>query len=226
MSHVAVTLLCVVVGVAAIALVNTLDKTLDGMNTALATVNHPCAPGQCGTLADIDKAVVKSGDAIVTTQQQELAVTEQVRPVLDALAGIPSHVNGTMDSLTTTSNAASKSLTTLSEHLNPAIDTANSTIAKAGAAIDDLMPVEIDTVKLVKDFDARVTSPELDRFMRGAADSSQQFALTSVQITGIATDVHKQTTALVAPKPWYVKLGQYGTLGVNIACLATHSCPF
>jgi len=226
MSHVAVTLLCVVVGVAAIALVNTLDKTLDGMNTALATVNHPCAPGPCGTLADIDKAVVKSGDAIVTTQQQELAVTKQVAPLLASLGTIAPHVNGTMDSLTGTANAASQSLTTLSGHITPAIDTANSTIAKAGAAIDGLQPVESDTDRLVKDFDARVTSPELDRFMKGTADSSQQLALTSIQITGIATDVHKQITALVSPKPWYVKLGQYGTLGVNIACLATHSCPF
>jgi methyl-accepting chemotaxis protein len=210
-----------------------LGATISAVNTTFANINRPEGAkdghGKLlppGTLAVFNKAATKAGDAIVTGQLSLQAIAPSIQETAKSFQTIAPHANGTMDALTGTAGAASQSLTTLSAHINPAIDTANATIGDAGAAIRKLQPVEDDADRMVKDFDARVTSPDVDRFMKGAADSSQQFALTSVQITGIATDVHKQTTAIVAPKPWYVKLGQYGTLGVNIACLATHSCPF
>lgn len=68
-------------------------------------------------------------------------------------------------------------------------------------------------------FNALVASPDVQRFLKASAD-------TSVQVAAIATDVHKEADALVKPQPWYRKLYNYGSTGVNVACLVTHSCPF
>lgn len=78
----------------------------------------------------------------------------------------------------------------------------------------------------MKDFDTKVTSPDVDRALKGMADDTQELALTEAQITAIATDIHKEADSVTKPAPWYRKILNYGNMGVNIACLATHSCPF
>jgi hypothetical protein len=221
-SHIAIIALCAVVAFAVIELVNTLDRTLDGVNVALATVNRPGT----GTLAEVNKAAVKTGDAIVTTQMQELAVVKQISPVLDSLATVAPHVNQTMTALSGTATAASTSLQDVSDHLTPVLDAAKLTTLDSDAAIKGLFPVESDTDRLVKDFDVQVTSPAVGRALNGLADTSQQAALATKQLAGIATDLHKATSDAIKPQPWWRKALGYGNLGVNIACLATHSCPF
>jgi len=223
-SHIATILLCGVVAFCCIAIALALSRTLDNVNTALATVNRSCAPGPCGTLANIDKAVVKAGDAIVTTQQQELVVTKQIR--LDALAGVPVHINGTMDALSETATTASRSVQNLSDGLTPVLGHLDAATVDSDAAIKRLVPVEDDTDRAVRDFDARVTSQDVTTALKGVADTSQQLALTTAQVTFIAADFRKAADAATAPAPWWKKALGYGTLGVNIACLATHSCPF
>lgn len=101
------------------------------------------------------------------------------------------------------------------------------------AAIDERMYFERDLPPLMnsiqKDVDdfgetetaakKLITDPDIKRFLKSSAD-------TSIQITAIATDVHKEADKLTAPVPWWHKVGNYTTTGVNIACLVTHSCPF
>jgi hypothetical protein len=225
-SHAAMIALCIVVGVCAIALTVAVLRITDGSQQALATVNRGCAPGPCGTLAAFTKAVTKGGDAIVTTQLQELSVVKRINPVLDSLTTVAPHANAAMDSLSGTATTASRSLQDVSDHLTPALDSANATTAELGSAIDALKPVETDADRAVRDFDAQVTSPDVDRALKGLADTSQQAALTTTQFTGIATDLHKATSDATKPQPWWRKALGYGNMGVNIACLATHSCPF
>jgi hypothetical protein len=69
------------------------------------------------------------------------------------------------------------------------------------------------------DLNALVASPDVARFLKASADTSTQFA-------AIAADVHKEADVLAAPQPWYKKAYNYGNMGVNVACLVTHSCPF
>lgn len=76
-----------------------------------------------------------------------------------------------------------------------------------------------DVHTTTSDLNTLIASPDIKRFLAASAD-------TSIQVAAIATDVHKEADALTAPKPWYTKLGAYGTTGVNIVCIATHSCPF
>jgi hypothetical protein len=210
-----------------------LKSVTDGATQTFALLNRPEGAKDAqdkllppGSIAVFNKAVTKAGDATVTGQLSLQAIAPSIQETAKSFQTIAPHANGTMDALTGTAGAASQSLTTLSAHINPAIDTANATIGDAGAAIRKLEPVEDDADRMVKDFDARVTSPDVDRALKGVADTSEQAALTTVQVTAIATDIRKAADAATAPAPWWKKVLGYGTLGVNIACLATHSCPF
>jgi len=200
--------------------------TLAGFNTALATVNHSCAPGPCGTLAAFTKVITKAGDATVTTQIQEQAIGKQVSATMTALQTIPAHVNETMDSLTGTAQTASTSLQTITDGLTPVLASTDATVRQAGAAVAGLQPVETAATKMLTDGDALVNSQDVTRFLKGSADTSQQFAIIATQGAAIATDVHKEADALVAPQPWWHHVYQYGNTGINVACLVTHSCPF
>jgi hypothetical protein len=158
--HIAVIVLCLTLAVCAGLLthkVNAID--LSQLNIALKTINRPCAPGPCGTLADIDKTVVKSGDAIVTTQLQEQRIGRQVSATMVALQSIPPHVNDTLDGLTATSDTASESLQTLTGHITPVLDAADATVS-------GLEPAEVALNKSVTDFDALISDPNLALIMR------------------------------------------------------------
>ena len=196
------------------------------VNEALATVNQGCAPGPCGTLAAFTKVVTKAGDATVTTQIQEQAIGKQVSATMTALQTIPAHVNGTMDGLTGTAQTASTSLQALTDGITPVLASTKSTVDDVGAAVAGLQPVETAATKMLTDGDALVNSQDVKRFMKGSADTSQQVAIIATQGAAIATDVHKEADALVAPQPWWHHVYQYGNTGINVACLVTHSCPF
>jgi hypothetical protein len=196
------------------------------VNEALATVNQGCAPGPCGTLAAFTKVVTKAGDATVTTQIQEQAIGKQVSATMTALQTIPAHVNGTMDGLTGTAQTASTSLKAITDGLTPVLASTDATVRQAGAAVAGLQPVETAATKMLTDGDALVNSQDVKRFMKGSADTSQQVAIIATQGAAIATDVHKEADALVAPQPWWHHVYQYGNTGINVACLVTHSCPF
>jgi hypothetical protein len=208
-----------------IGIENASTGTLGGVNAALATVNQGCAPGPCGTLAAFTKVVTKAGDATVTTQIQEQAIGKQVSATMTALQTIPAHVNGTMDSLTGTAQTASTSLQTITDGITPVLASTEAAVRQAGAMVAGLQPVEVAATKTVQDADALVTSPDVTRFLKGSADTSQQVAIIATQGAAVAADVHKEADSLVAPKPWWKQVYTYGNTGVNVACLVTHSCP-
>ena len=125
----ALTYLCVTAGIVVWRTGNALDANLakwgDGgaqafssMNAALDTINRPCGDGHpCGTLANIDKTVVKVGDAVVTTQMQERAIAPHTIAAMDTfntaarkLGGTADSLSGTATALTGTANAATATL--------------------------------------------------------------------------------------------------------------------
>lgn len=90
----------------------------------------------------------------------------------------------------------------------------------------NLSTLDAQEAQLYLDFHATTTnlnslvaSPDIARFLKSSAD-------TSTEVAAIATDVHKEADKLTAPVPWWHKIGNYTTTGVNVACLVTHSCPF
>jgi len=232
MSHIAVTLLAGVVAVCVVIVTHRLSGVVDlnQITTALTTVNAPCKDNghqvTCGTLAQVAQTTKNIGIVAAQSAEQVKQSGKLITAAATTITAAGTHANNAMDAISGTAGTASQSLTTLSAHINPAIDTANATIGDAGAAIRKLQPVEDDAARMVKDFDARVTSQDVDRALKGVADTSEQAALTTVQVTAIATDIRKAADQATAPQPWWKKILNYGTLGVNVACLATHSCPF
>lgn len=182
---------------------------------ALDTINHGCAPGPCGTLANVDKAVVKLGDIAVTSQKQVQQSGVLITAAADNINSVGSHVSGVVDSLKETANAATGTLKAGQTDL----ETANQTIAALQTLVGH-------ADKSVEDFDALLDSPDVTRFLKSSADTSQQFSLIATQGAFIAGDIHREADLITAPKPWWKKLGDYSTTGVNVACLVTHSCPF
>jgi hypothetical protein len=146
--------------------------------------------------------------------------------VAASVTGEVAALQGTTQALTTTAQTASTSLQTITDGITPVLDSTKSTVDDVGAALANLKPVETAATKMLTDGDALVNSQDVTRFLKGSADTSQQFAIIATQGAAIATDVHKEADALVKPQPWYKHVYQYGNTGINVACLVTHSCPF
>ena len=155
------------IGYKALTLPN-LKSTMAAVDATFAAINRPegakDAHGKLlppGTLAVFNKAVTKGGDAIVTGQLSLQAVAPAIQATAASFQTIAPHVDTTMDSLSGTATAASRSLQDVSGHLTPVLDAAKLTTLDSDAAIKGLFPVESDTDRLVKDFDAQVTSPDV-----------------------------------------------------------------
>lgn len=145
------------VGFAAYGVVDKLGTSLDKLNTALDTVNRPCAPGPCGTLANADKTIIKVGDAIVTTQLQERAATPHVIAAMDTFRDAAIHLSGTADSLSGTATA-----------LTGTAQAATSTIGTAGTTIAALQPLvgHVDSAVTSLDTSLQTTSLDMDAVLQ------------------------------------------------------------
>ena len=103
--------------------------TLSKLNAALDTINRPCGGGHpCGTLANADKAMVKVGDILVTSQYQEKDVALAAEHDMGAVDGLAAHLNGTADALTGTANGAIAAAKPLLVDADTAIRSANTQI--------------------------------------------------------------------------------------------------
>lgn len=180
------------------------------VNAALATVNHGCAPGPCGTLAAFTKAVTKAGDATVTTQIQEQAIGKQVSATMTALQTIPAHVNGTMDSLTGTAQTASTSLKAITDGLTPVLSSTDATVKAAGAALDGLPPVEIAATQTAVRFNRFLDSP-------GMVSTEKNVEQTTAHVDAITGDAQKVADRYANPPKakWYQKAWNVAKFGAE-----------
>jgi hypothetical protein len=194
-----------------------LAPTLARANTALDTINHPCAPGPCGTLANVDKLVVKVGDIAVDTQRQ-------VRQ------------SGTLI------NAASQSLTSTSQHLDAAIGTANvqlthiaplldavrgaadaipGTLKHVNDAADGVTPILANADGAVSDFRRFLTAPALNATLSNVDALTAAWARIS---TNGAKITDKMTADYFKPTPWYLYPIKKGSELLDIgAAVARHT---
>lgn len=77
-----------------------------------ATLDAINAP--MGTLHEVNKAIVKAGDAVVSTQIQEQVATSHLNATLDGIQTIPGHVNTLVDSGSRTLDTATTTLASVS----------------------------------------------------------------------------------------------------------------
>jgi hypothetical protein len=163
--------------VAGKAVLGKLDATLD-------RIKAPCSPGPCGTLASIDKAVIKFNDIAVD-------VHTQVRQ------------SGTLIAASSASlTAASSDLHTVAAGLSGLSAQATVDLQTANESFKALQPVIGQFQGLARDADAVVSDPAL----RDGIDSTAE---TAANVAGVTSDLQKVThhfePQIDNPKPhhWY-----------------------
>jgi hypothetical protein len=151
-------------------------------NDLVRPCKGPAGPDACGAFAQINKVAIASGDAVITTQMQVRSVT----PLMIASAEA---VNGIAD-------AATGFLTTSRE----AVDQLNDD--KTGIA--PMMAAYLD--------DGRTLNDLLKR--KAVTDTLDNVAGITKNLNGVTFDfaraTKKATDDYVLPKPWYMKLANYG----------------
>lgn len=194
-------------GKALAASVSSLPTITAKLNQALDTVNHSCAPGPCGTLANVDKLTVKIGDLAVTSQRQ---VAQSSAIVTAAAANL---------------NKAGDSVTELTGHLNKTADAATGlTVALTGDAneakttIATFPPLVAAYTQSGNDLDALLKD-------RAIHDTLTDLQVTTQNIGGIASDLRqvsdKETVEFLKPTPWwkwpFKRAGQFIDIGAAVA---------
>jgi hypothetical protein len=185
--------------------------TFSKVNQALDTVNALCAPGPCGTLANVDKVVVKVGDAIVQTQLVERGTSPHVIAAMDTLNASASKLGGTADALTGTAQGATQTLAAASTDLKT-LDT----------SLTAFPPLLERSTATVGDLDALLK----DKAVYGTLDNVQSMTSSGSAILIDARTLADKTTGdILKPKPWWQKIGPYGNDLVRAGCLLTGRCP-
>ena len=137
----------------------------------LDALNRPCGTGQpCGTLATVNKTVVKIGDAVVTTQRQERAITPHTIAAMDNLNRAADALTGTANAATQTLHGASLTLSTMNDSIaatKPLIEASTATLGH----IDSTLPTLSETAVNVK----RITADGA-RITKDAADEADKLA--------------------------------------------------
>jgi len=216
-----VTLLCSAIGYEALQLQPVITQAkatfvkagvaIDVLQASATTVNT--AVGSINIAAKSANGLIRSAKSLVTGK----------------VSGVLDRTSDTLDNVNRLCGTPGKSCGTLADF--------NRTLATVRGAVGQIEVAARHEDRNLGDFDAQekqlymdvhtttanlnalVASPDVTRFLKASAD-------TSIQVAAIATDVHKEADKLTAPVPWWHKIGNYTTTGVNVACLITHSCPF
>jgi ABC-type transporter Mla subunit MlaD len=206
------------IGFAGYQAISRFGDTIDGFNTALVTINHPCAPGPCGTLAEIDKTVVKVGDAIVTTQLQERATAPHVVAAMDTFKDTAAHLSGTANSLSGTADALTQTAKSTTETLK----VTQTTIKDIQPILSSLNETAEASTVTINSLNTRISDPHIDAIL-GHVDS------TIDSLSGIMADgkkvTDKATADYLAPQPWWKKVARYASDTYDYGALFARHTP-
>jgi hypothetical protein len=75
--------------------------TASGVQATAKDINRPCGPAGCGTLAQINKTLVKVGDELVTTQLEQRKVFPHVTQAMDNLGDSAAGITQASNAVTT-----------------------------------------------------------------------------------------------------------------------------
>ena len=170
--------------------------TVDAVNATLVNVNRPCkgpdGPDACGTLAQINKGVIRMDDLATTAQMQVkqsglliTATTQNMDKVATSVTGEVSALQDTTKALTKTAQTASTSLQTLTDDISPVLASTNAAVGQIGATVAGLQPVEKAATKVEKaatksftDIDALALNPNWPQLIENAQKVSGEFVTT------------------------------------------------
>jgi methyl-accepting chemotaxis protein len=184
-----------------------LSTTITSVNNTLTQINKSCAPGPCGTLANVNKTIVKIGDIAVTTQRQVAQTNTLIVATANSLSSVSSHVNKVADQATTdlaTTNEIIAGLKPIEQHTDEAVENVND---------------------ILKDNAIHQTIDNLGTFTASLTGTTQNIQGITGDGKRVADDL---TTKYFTPQPLWKKIltnSESGVkLGTELGCLFTHSC--
>ena len=170
--------------------------------------------GSRGTLHEINKAVVKIGDAIVTTQLQERATTPHVTAAMDELGLAAKHLSSASDSLSGTASAlkgTADALTGTAQGATETLAEGKRTIAAAQPLLSQLTANGISIQTTTDTLNDVLKRQAIGKLLDDAAGISGDFR----------TIADKATADFIRPVPWWQqpikKSGQLIDIGAAIA---------
>ena len=161
--------------------------------------------GPRGTLHEADKAIVKIGDAVVTTQLQERRIAPATIAAVNSLVSIAPHANAAMDSASGTAEA----LTATAQSATETLAEGQRTIAAAQPLLKSYTQSGADLDALLKQKSITDTLANIDGTTRNFQDVTGDFAKVT----------HKASDDYLAPKPWYRKVGRYASDAFDFGAL-------
>jgi hypothetical protein len=187
-----------------------LSPTVSRANTALDTLNRPCKGVSCGTLASVDKVIVKIGDIAVDTQMQVRQSGTLINAASESLASTSRHLDAAIDT-------ANTQLT----HLGPLLDAGRDAAASVAPAMQSLQPVLANADGAVGDFRRFLTAPALNASISNVDSMTAAWARIS---TNGARVTDKMTADYFKPVPWYLYPVKKGSELLDIgAAVARHT---
>lgn len=204
--HIAVIALCVVAAFCMVLITRHALPLLDSWNGAstLKKANDTldAISGPRGTLHEVNKAVVKIGDATVTTQLGERKTFPHVIAATDALTEA-AHSGST----------AALAVSGTADQATATLRTTESTVQAFQPLAASLTRTTDASTRAVQDFDAMLRSPDLSQAIQHANG-------TLGHVDGMTGDAQRVSDDLTrryfAPVPWYKKVGQGAEFGVKV----------
>ncbi len=145
--------------------------------------------GPRGTLHEANKAIVKIGDAIVTTQLQERAIAPHTVAAVDALKDSAGKLGGAADALAGTANAG----TGTAQALTTTLQTFNG---RAGPLLDAY-------TRSGTDLDALLRSKAIYDTLDATSATSEHIAGVTGDLQSVSDDMRKR---YFQPVPWWKKI--------------------
>jgi hypothetical protein len=198
-----------------------------GLNQTMTTVNRPCGGKDMngklladGTLCALDTSIKKVGDILVTSQMQEKDVAKAAQQNMAAVNGLASHLGTVADSLSTAVSNIGGTATAATGALNQAradLSTLDTSIAATKPLIDAGTKTinDADTSFFAKDSHIQLFIAHLD-------STSAHVDATTGDLQKVAD---KTTGDILAPKPWWQKIGPFTNDAIRAGCLLTGRCP-
>ncbi len=183
-----------------------------GWNQILVAVDQwgDSAPDLKPTLDEVNKAAVKIGDEIVTTQLQERSTAPHITAAVDALKESAVHLSGTADSLSKTAAAGTGTLNAATE----AIGEGQRTIAAA-------QPLLAAYTQSGYDLDAILKRKAIGDILDNAAGLTAQGNAISADFRQVADKAREDYLRKV---PWWEKPIKYSGDIIDIsAAIARHA---
>lgn len=146
------------------------DTNLSQLSLTLQQVNRPCGTKikdltlPCGALATLNKTVVKIGDAVVTTQRQERAITPHTIAAMDNLNRAADALTRTANAATQTLHGASLTLSTMNDSIastKPLIEASTVTLGHIDSTLPTLSETTVNVKRMTAD-GARITKDAAD----------------------------------------------------------------